>query len=417
MKTPPVTRWTDRHGQVHQEREAPHVDEPRMERVLGPLERAWERADDRERLVQEVSAQPNPIITPDPDDPSSAVWTWVVEATDARAVLLWINAVFDHDELDRAELKRLPDSDLWSASLRLPTALRTVYRIAVWRAESEPPWRMSADRREVVHAAVDVGAADPRCPITIRAGRGDLSSIGVGPDAEPELWRSPAPVGPASALDELALPGDERAWLYTPAPLGDSGHRTPLLVLFDGQMWRDMGLQDVLDDVIARGMIPPIHVALLDSGPPEHRVSTLGVPGAQVDVVLDHLLPAVRASWDVDPSGAATIVAGQSLGGLAALWTLALSDGEVTHAIAQSPSLWRFDLADVLLTAPRWHTIELQAGTFESDMLDDAEALAAALGESPLIDGRSVRLHHFVAGHDWAAWRTGLIAALARHRW
>lgn len=102
-------------------------------------------------------------------------------------------------------------------------------------------------------------------------------------------------------------------------------------------------------------------------------------------------------------------VGGQSYGGIAALWTIAQSRGEIRHAIAQSPSLWRFDLADAVI-AGEWDSLEVHAGTFERDMLADATAFSARLRTA----GRPVRLEAFEAGHDWAAWRVNLLRALAR---
>lgn len=111
--------------------------------------------------------------------------------------------------------------------------------------------------------------------------------------------------------------------------------------------------------------------------------------------------------------GEDTIVSGQSLGGIAALWTIALSAGEVGHAIAQSPSLWRFDIAEALLGATGWRSIRLQAGSFEGDMLAGAESLAERLAHDP----RPVALERSAGGHDWAVWRTDLLRALAAHPW
>ena len=416
--------WTDRRGRPHEERRpAPHVDEPRMLRVVGPFEQAWALAEDgaqeddgrgeRARLARDVLARPNPITTPDPDDPDLALWTWVVEDAEARSIALWTNAVFDHDDVANAEFRHLEGSALWTICLRLPAALRTSYRIAVWREDGPPPWRTAVGRRAVILAAMGAAVADERCHDAVRGSRGELSSVGAGPGAPADPVRPHRRHDPRSRLDELALPAGERAWVYTPPQTADTLGTTPLLVLFDGQVWRGMGIRGMLDAAIADGTIPPLHVALLDSGSQEHRWQTLGVPGAQVDVVLDGLLPAVRAGWNVDARGEATSVSGQSLGGIAALWTLALGEGEIAHAIAQSPSLWRFDIAEALIAEPGWRTIELQAGAFERDMLADAEALESALRADPRIGRRTVHTVAAQAGHDWAVWRTGLMTALA----
>ncbi|UJP10906.1 DUF3327 domain-containing protein [Microbacterium sp. KUDC0406] len=407
----PVRVWTDRRGRDHQEkRPSRHRAEPQMRRIRGPVERAWARAEERDSIASEVLARPNPLIEQDPDDPQSALWTWVVEAPSARAVVLWTNPVFDHADVSTAELIRLPDSDLWTICLRLPSALRASYRIGVWNDEATPPWHRGGSRRDVIVAAIDAGDVDARGSDVVPGSRGRSASVGSGPTAPAELWRGGLTRTPrASRTDELALPGDERCWVYEPAA---TSAQTPLLVLFDGGVWRRM-LPEILDAAIGRRILPPLHVAMLDEQSTERRWQHLGVPAAQVDVTIDRLLPRIRSERAVQPHGAATIVSGQSLGGIAALWTLALSGGEVHHAIAQSPSLWRFDVAEHLLAEPGWRSAELQAGTFEGDMLADAAALAAHLQADRRIGDRSVLLSPFEAGHDWAAWRANLVGSLA----
>lgn len=380
-----------------------------MGRITGELERAWAAGRDREALARAALGTPSPHIVADPDEAGMCVWTWTLEAADATAVVLWTNPVFEHRDVAQAELTRLTDSDLWTISLRLPAALRMSYRIGRWRGTTTPPWRTATGRRPVILAAMRASEADPRAVATVRGSHGEVSSVAAGPGAPPELWGDlTVPVAHPSGVDELMLGDGRRAWVYAP----QSATPTPLLVVFDGQVWRDLGLPAILDTLLAAGRLPALHVAMLDSGDQEDRWASLGVPGGQVDVVLDDLLPRVRSGWHVDPGGDSTIVAGQSLGGIAALWTLALSGGEVRHAIAQSPSLWRFCVADALSAEPGWTSIELQAGTYEGDMLADARALAARLEVDPGPGGRTVRCTAFEAGHDWAVWRANLVAAL-----
>ncbi|MFT4259061.1 alpha/beta hydrolase [Microbacterium sp.] len=403
--------WHDRAGRAHRERGVPpRSDEPTMRRVTGPLADAWHRTPQRRAdLARDALSRPNPHVVPDPGAPGSSLWTWVVEAPAAAAVLLWTNPVFDHTDPALAELERLEGSALWTITLRLPSALRASYRIAVWEHEEEPPWRTAEGRRPVLLAAMAAGAVDSRGTDIVIGSRGEASSVAAGPDAPVEPWRTTAPSSASgSLLEEITLPDDERAWLYTPA---DATSPTPLLLLFDGDVWR-RELPPILDRTIAAGILPPLHVAMLDAKDVEHRWEHLGVPGGQVDVLIDRLLPLVRGRPLVSTRPADTIISGQSLGGIAALWTLALSDGDVGHAIAQSPSLWRFDVADALATASGWSSLELQAGTFEGDMLADAAALAVSLRADARTAGRRVALSPFEAGHDWAVWRANLVGSL-----
>lgn len=78
-----LTVHTDRHGGSHRERrpEARGA-EPRMERVEGSLERAWQDPARRDELRAQALARPNPHVEPDPRDPSQSAWTWNRELFD-----------------------------------------------------------------------------------------------------------------------------------------------------------------------------------------------------------------------------------------------------------------------------------------------------------------------------------------------
>lgn len=411
--------WQDRHGHRHHEsRPTPIARRTDTSfRVFGPLEGAWVASSDRQRLTQQALDRPNPSFDEVSPDNNTCLWTWVVEAPEATPVLLWMNPVFDHTAVETAELTRLPDSDLWTICLRLPTSLRASYRLALWKSDECPPWRVAGTRREIIVAARDAGSTDPR-GLESTVGPGDRpTSIAHGPSATREIWRSDDAERTASddaapnvSVDHLSLKSGANAWVYAPRSHEEP---TPLLVVFDGRTWKDMGLASLVDQAITAGALPAVHLAMLDLAESQDRGEHLGIPGGQVDVLLDELLPRVRSEWNVVPSGEGTVVAGQSLGGIAALWTLALSDGEVAHAIAQSPSLWRFDMAEPLLAAPKWQSIRLQAGAYEHHMIDTTQRLDKALRSDDRLQGRTIQRAEFTGGHGWAAWRAELVATLA----
>ncbi|MDO4887605.1 MAG: alpha/beta hydrolase-fold protein [Actinomycetaceae bacterium] len=282
------------------------------------------------------------------------------------------------------------------------------------------------------------------------AGR-DRADDGTG-DGEPSL-----DVEAIAALhvDTLEFPEDDgparRVWVYRPPsarpgadqsagvdhlsagvlpgdPSSDGGHpddaaqtsdgeRTPVLILFDGQVWNEqIGLPELLEAAISSGAIPPLHVAMVEAPNADERHESLGVPGGQVDFVLDSLLDRLRAEYPVARGGEATIVAGQGQGGLSALWALALGEDAISHAIAQSPALWRFDVAQALLANGGWKSATIQAGRYEDSegrALGLCQSLVEAVTSDPKLGNRSIGVEAVSGGHDWAWWRAGLFQALA----
>lgn len=408
-------------------------------------------------------------------------YTWVVQAPKASAVLLWANGLFDHQDPSPNEMAHLPGSDLWTLTWRLPASWRASYRISIWTPSElphMPPWRASTERFAVRRAAMS-GALDPRCEKRVGGANGEFS-LAEGPLADSSaLPPSTMPLTDGALMrtqplhnprvKELHYPATDRwlgqrVWLYCPcrsdrassfsllagptsasnteltASLGSREGRNatlelmPLLVLFDGQTWlRDMKLPDFLDSAIGSGSLPPIHVAMIDSRDTETRWAHLGVPAGQAEFVATLLVADVQRNYPISRRSSDIVVSGQSLGGIASLWAAALANGRIGRVIAQSPSLWRFDMTEPLLArqteaisipssgpAPTavsqnsWSEIVLQAGHFEGSMLADSYSLAESLRSDSRLGDRDIRVQSVWGGHDWAWWRVNLVNTLSR---
>ncbi len=417
--------WTDCYGNEHLERVANVPDhDGAVPRVQGALEVRWARAGASERaaITAALLAQQNPIVAgagagTDPvrsHADSLRDYTWVVEAPEASAVLLWANGLFNHHDPSPNEMTHLEGSDLWTLTWRLPASWRASYRISIWSPPQSggdtPPWRASGDRFAARRAAM-AGELDARCKKRIGGANGE-SSLAEGPLAA--LGHLAAPELPSSSkIRELTYPASDRwlgqrVWLYCPdsVPAGP----TPLLLLFDGQTWlNNMDLPATLDSMILSGQLPPLHVAMIDSRDTDSRWEQLGVPAGQAEFVARHLVTDLRERLpSISKLPADTVVSGQSLGGIGALWAAALAEGRIGRVIAQSPSLWRFDVSEPLLASSALDIV-LQAGHFEGQMLSGAESLAKTLQAH---SGSHIRVDDVWGGHDWAWWRASLIETL-----
>ncbi|MCI1963799.1 MAG: alpha/beta hydrolase-fold protein [Ancrocorticia sp.] len=399
--------WTDWRGRSYPEKSACVPDHDGVvPRVKGSIESLWRTSPTtRPHLAAQMQASRNPLFGP-PNSDGACEATWIIRDERLTAALLWVNGIFDFTDTSASEFSRLAGSDYWVLSLRVPTDWLASFRIATWHEPTQAPWRTARGRMAVRRAAYKASVPDPRAAHRIGGAHGD-SSLAIGPQA----LRIPNHVlaNMLGSVEEIYLPATGRwnkqhVWLYSPP----SSEPLPLLVLFDGQVWHNsLALDRIVDSMIATGELPPLHIALVDSFSQQRRWHELGVPCQQAEFAARGLVPYVQAIRSVAPGAENAIVSGQSLGGLAALWSLTLSD-TFGHAIAQSPSLWRFDLTSVLHDDTLWHSITLQVGRFEGAMLDAARDVAAQL------PGRTVRVQAVNGGHDWAWWLPYLITELQR---
>ena len=340
----------------------------------------------------------------------------------ADAVILSANALVDHRNPAVTEFARVTGviaarEGLWALTLRMPQDWEASYRITASPVGLPVPWRATRDRRTVRRAA-DAGSRDPRNPHLGAAMDGTPTSVLRLPGAPAAPWLAAPTPGhshPPTDLQELwvrdTLAGRlRRVWLYVPPVAAGGNRRLPLILLHDGQVWvRYQNLPATLDAAVSCGMLPPVCVALIDSADVETRSRELSGPVGTVDFLARDLLPILRGTMPVSQRAEDTVVSGASYGGLAALWQVARYPRLVGKALAQSPSLWRYDLADFLLPVKDRVRIRMQAGRYESTVHQPAAVLAQVLEAA----GADVGFRSITGGHDWAWWSPWLIRGLA----
>ncbi|AXG81822.1 alpha/beta hydrolase-fold protein [Streptomyces paludis] len=296
-------------------------------------------------------------------------------------------------------LRRWAGTDCWYAVVRMPARLRVTYRIV----------------------ADDGARADPFNPV----GAGGDRSIAATPDAPAQPhWPS---IGPD---DVLPLPRVRLRWqserlggrrTVRVHPAGGGG---PVVLLLDGDDWLYLHpAMTAFDAAVAAGELPPVTLVFL---PAKDRQAELGCAPELWEAVRDELLPLVAGSGVRADSGR-LVVAGQSLGGLSALYA-ALEYPELVSRIAcQSASFWwapgAMDLADPLggpvggaLAARLRRGPDLSAlrcafdvGRHETRMLPHCE-LVETLTERA---GATVRVSRSASDHDRAGWRHALLRDVA----
>ncbi|WP_405674701.1 alpha/beta hydrolase-fold protein [Streptomyces sp. NBC_01511] len=300
-------------------------------------------------------------------------------------------------------LRRWRDTDCWYAAVPMPARLRVTYQLLVGEG----------------------AYADPYNPV----GAGADRSIAATPDipAQPH-W----PV--FGADDVLPLPRTRLRW--TSERLG--GRRTvrvhpvggggPLVLLLDGDDWLYLHpAMTAFDSAVASGAMPPVTLVFL---PAKDREAEFGCRPELWEAVRDELLPLVAESGvPADPDR--LVVAGQSLGGLSALYAALEFPDLVSRVACQSGSFWwtpdATGLADSLdgpaggAVAARLRAygaelselsglrVAFDVGEHETRMLPHCEPVEALAERA----GAAVRVSRSPSGHDRVGWRHALLRDVA----
>ncbi|MEU5688476.1 enterochelin esterase [Streptomyces venezuelae] len=303
---------------------------------------------------------------------------------------------------DPVPLTRWADTDCWYAEVRMPARLRVTYQILVG---------------EDGEAYAD--------PLNSHGAGGDRS-IAATPDAPAQ------PHWPAVAADDaLPLPATRIRW----ASQRLGGRRTvrvhavggggPLVLLLDGDDWLYLHpAMTAFESAVAAGEMEPVTLVFL---PSKDRLGEFGCDPALWEAVRDELLPLV-AGCGVPADPGRLVVAGQSLGGLSAMYAALDFPDLVSRVACQSPSFWWTPDAmasEDPLGGPVGGTIAARLrqerpdlsglriafdlGEHEPRMLPHCELTETLVEEA----GATVRVSRAPAGHDRAGWRHPLLRDVA----
>ncbi|MEU0134060.1 alpha/beta hydrolase-fold protein [Streptomyces sp. NPDC006296] len=296
-------------------------------------------------------------------------------------------------------LRRWEETDCWYAEVRMPPRLRVTYRFRTDDGEY----------------------ADPFSPF----GAGGERSVLATPDA-PHQPHWPA----VGADDVLPVPSTRIRWsggrlagrrTVRVHPVGGGG---PVVLLLDGDDWLYLHpAMTAFESAVADGDMPPVTLVFLPSG---DRAAEFGCDPVLWEAVRDELLPLVAESG-VPAEFDRMVVAGQSLGGLSAVYAALAFPGLVSRVACQSPSFWWTpgapDRADPLDGPPGGSIAErlgaspdlsglriaFDTGEHETRMLPHCEAVERLAGRS----GATVRVSRSASDHDRAGWRHALLRDVA----
>ncbi|MFD9502568.1 alpha/beta hydrolase-fold protein [Streptomyces sp. NPDC060035] len=297
-------------------------------------------------------------------------------------------------------LRRWRDTDCWYAEVPMPARLRVTYRFL----------------------AGDAAYADPFNPV----GAGGDRSIAATPDAPAQ------PHWPVIGADDvLPVPRTRLRWAAGERlggrrtvrvhPAGGGG---PVVLLLDGDDWLYLHpAMAAFDSAVAGGEMPPVTLVFL---PAKDRKAEFGCRPELWEAIRDELLPLVAESGvPADPDR--LVVAGQSLGGLSAMYAALEFPDLVTRVACQSASFWwtpdAKDLADPLAgpvggaIAARLRErpdlsglrVAFDVGEHETRMLPHCELAENLSGQA----GATVRVSRSPSEHDRAGWRHALLRDVA----
>lgn len=233
-------------------------------------------------------------------------------------------------------LRRLSETDLWYRSERIPVGARFGYRFRL----NAP---LDAPRTYDEVAALERDYVPRPDPLSSATHPLDGSMVRLSPEA-------PLPGANAGALrgrvlettiDSAALGGTRQLWIYTPPEHGSSRTEHDLLVVLDGRLGVNaLRIPALLEDLMARGAIPPTVAAFVGNPSPMVRAVDYMASAAFVEFLSTELVPMIQARYAVSRSASRHAIAGVSLGGFAATFTAYMRPDIFGGVISLSGAHW-----------------------------------------------------------------------------
>ena len=366
-----------------------------------------------QQFWEEVTRQGTPLVESVDGDSTTALVTFIWRgADDVRSVFVTGTLVRGERAMEH-RMTRLEGTDVWYRTYRLGRDARFSYRLSPLPS-SPDDWTNEIFR-----------GARPD-PLNMTPAR-----IAELPDAPPQPWVKRIEGVPQGKVEKLqmksAILNNERAvWIYTPPGYTPAGTPYGVLITFDGlNSIVSIPTPIILDNLISKGLIPPVVAIVLDNPSDEVRSRELPCYAPFAEFLATEVMPWIRKSYHVTNHPNQTVVAGQSYGGLAAAFAAFRHPEIFGNVISQSGTFaWKPDndaefewLMRQFVASPRLPlTFYIEAGLLETVVRsgDRPTMLVANRHMRDVLQARgyAVRYHEFNGGHEEMNWRGTLADAL-----
>ncbi len=363
-----------------------------------------------------------------------------------QRVYIDICSVTDHHVSPPVSLERIAGTDVWRWSFEVEADWRGSYSFIPVDDKHLPPslrgGGSDSAMRDWWRLALKRAQADPLNPGVCHVGlRGQKFSAAHLPQAPFQAaWRDADRKNRIAAdqsrlrqisWDSARLRNARRVWIYQAGAVQD--RELPLVVLLDGQYWAEaMPVLSALDHDTQAALLPPSVYVLIDSLDERTRTRELACDEAFLEALQQELLPLASRVAPCAGDPRKTVIAGQSLGGLTALFAGLRAPERFGCVLAQSGSFWwrgaqaqkelpqtpdiRGGGPDVLAAmienskgATSQIRVFLEAGAFEKIIRPESDRIHQALINA----GHDACYRVYSGGHDPLCWRGGLLDGLA----
>jgi enterochelin esterase family protein len=296
-----------------------------------------------ESFWQEMASRGTPLIEPIKGQASYSLVTFLWRHTEETKNVAVIGGVAGPDTV--SQMTRLPNTDAWFKTYRVRNDARFIYAISI-NDSLVPLTKVDSKDHEALKQRLSTLKSDPLNKSRRIIDNIPHSSLVELPGAPAQPWVNRQPDAPAGVVEwkkiKSAILNNERmAAVYTPP--GYRADATPygLLIVFDGMAYTALvPTPIILDNLIEQNRIAPTVAIILANVTTTSRSDELPCNPRFADFLADEVVPWVRQNYNVTSDPSRIIVAGSSLGGLAATYAGFRHPEVFGNVLSQSGSFW-----------------------------------------------------------------------------
>jgi enterochelin esterase-like enzyme len=388
-------------------READSSASPRIAKLRKEVESGNQSA--LAQFWTEMRTNGTPLVEQLPRDEKHALVTFIWEGSPETKNVAIINGI-NGAEPAKNQMSHLRATDVWYRTYDIRSDARFTYAFS------------PNDSLQSLLDSTRPPTVFERDPLNPRTFPGIYPSYVELPGAPKELWLvkdAAKPMGKVEAqkFQSDILGGERQLWVYTPPGFTANGGRYPLLVMFDGGAYVTLvPTQVILDNLINDKRIPPMVAVFVGSA---DRGSELTCSPKFASYIATEVIPWIRKTFNTTNDPASTIVAGSSLGGLAASYLGFTHPESVGNVLSLSGSYWWSPKDDgesewLLRQFARAPRSDLRFFVSVGTMEERASQLVANrhLRDVLIARGYSIEYQEFNGVHDYLDWRDSFVQGM-----
>lgn len=378
-----------------------------------------------------VASRKTPLVEPLANDATHVLATFVYRGRqDTKDVVLVAgpNGIAPFTD-PRSHMHHLAGTDVWYVSDRLKPDAEFFYQLSVnpprFDGDPSPMLLRPTLWPDSLNPLQYPEADDPMAS----AGHGSIARM---PAVPPNPWLAKrtgvaAGVVKTDTIAGAGIQGSRNVWAYLSPGLTPSTARDAnVLIVFDGGIYINrIHTPTILDNLWAERRIGPTVAVFIDNAGAA-RARDYYFSDAYDAYLIDDVLPWIARTYGVRPVPSRTVVAGSSLGGLAAAYAVFKRPDVFGKALSQSGAFWangrgpNDDEAEWLVSqfvkasGPARGEFFLAVGSHESTLAGQTTLLASNrhLRDVLQLKGYTLTYVEIPGDHEPVAWRRTLPAGL-----